>query len=93
MIVEFNPSNPCRDFNAHGVQTMVLRGNSSGTFSGTILAPSACLDVRGNGETSGINTQLIAYNVTSNGNGEVFIQYSPNPDLFDPFEPSITFIQ
>ena len=93
MIVAFNPSNPCPDFNAHGVQTMVLRGNSGGTFSGTILAPSACFDVRGNGEPSGINTQLIGYNVTSNGNGEIFIQYSPNPDLFDPFEPSVTFIQ
>ena len=93
MIVAFNPSNPCLDFTQHGVQSMVLRGNSGGTFSGTILAPSACLDVRGNGEPSGINTQLVGYNVTSNGNGEVFIQYSPNPDLFDPFEPSVTLIQ
>ena len=93
MIVAFNPSNPCPDFNAHGVQTMVLRGNSGGTFSGTILAPSACIDVRGNGEPSGINTQLIGYNVTSNGNGEIFIQYSPNPDLFDPCPASIESLE
>ena len=90
MIVAFNPSNPCPVFNAKGVQTMVLRGNSGGTFSGTILAPSACIDVRGNGEPSGINTQRIGYNVTSNGNAEIFIQYSPNPDLLTPLDPTIT---
>jgi len=93
MIVAFNPANPCPAFNAKGVQTMVFRGNSGGTFSGTILAPSACIDVRGNGEPSGINTQLIGYNVTSNGNGEIYIQYSPNPDLFTPLDPTITIVK
>ena len=93
MIVAFNPSNPCPDFNAHGVQTMVLRGNSGGTFSGTVLAPSACIDVRGNGEPSGINTQIVGYNVTSNGDGEVYIQYSPNPDLFDPIPASLESLE
>lgn len=93
MIVAFNPSNPCPVFNAKGVQTMVLRGNSGGTFSGTILAPSACIDVRGNGEPSGINTQLIGYNVTSNGNAEIFIRYNPNPDLLTPLDPTISLIK
>jgi len=93
LIVAFTPDNVCTDFNTNTAQTMVLRGNSGGTFSGTILAPSACLDVRGNGEPSGINTQLIGYNVTSNGNGETYIQYSPNPDLFTPYNPTITLEQ
>ncbi len=89
VIVAYNPT-PCTAFNQHGVQTMVLRGNSGGTFSGTILAPSACIDVRGNGEPSGMNTQIIAYNVTSNGNAEIYINYNPNPNLMEPIDPSIT---
>lgn len=92
LIVAYNPT-PCPVFNAKGVQTMVLRGNSGGTFSGTILAPTACIDVRGNGEASGISTQLIGYNVSSNGNGEVYINYTPNPDLFIPFDASLALIR
>jgi hypothetical protein len=90
MIVAYNPSNPCPAFNAKGVQTMQMRGNSGGTFSGTILAPSACLDIRGNGEPSGIHTQIIGWNVSSNGNAEVYINYNPNPDLMTPIDPTIT---
>lgn len=89
MIVAYNPT-PCPTFNAKNVQTMVLRGNSGGTFSGTILAPSACVDIRGNGEPSGIQTQLIAYNVSSNGNAEVFINYKPNPSLEKPIGASVS---
>jgi len=89
MIVAHNPT-PCPDFNAKKVQTMVLRGNSGGTFSGTIMAPSACLDIRGNGEPSGVHTQIIGYNISSNGNAEVYINYNPNPNLQQPVDPSIT---
>jgi hypothetical protein len=89
MIVAYNPT-PCPNFNAKKVQTMVMRGNSGGTFSGTILAPSACLDIRGNGEPSGVHTQIIGYNISSNGNAEVYINYNPNPNLQEPVDPSIT---
>ena len=89
LIVAYNPT-PCPDYNANNVQTMVLRGNSGGTFSGTILAPSACIDIRGNGEPSGVQTQVISYNVTSNGNSEVYINYQANPNLVQPIQPSIS---
>ncbi|MGE5777563.1 MAG: TadE/TadG family type IV pilus assembly protein, partial [Chloroflexota bacterium] len=70
MVVAYE-SDPCEDFNDHNAQIIQFRGNGSGTFSGTILAPSACLDLRGNGEADGIHTQLIGYNVSSNGDAEV----------------------
>jgi len=92
IIVAYNP-NVCNNFTDKGVQTMVLRGNSGGTFSGSIFAPSACIDVRGNGDTSGLNTQIIAYNVTSNGTAEVYINYSPNPNLFTPLDPTIAIVK
>jgi len=83
-------SPPCPDFNSKNAQTIQFRGNSSGTFSGTILAPSACLDLRGNGESSGIHTQLIGYNVSSNGNAEVYINYNEEENHLDPYEPTVT---
>jgi len=92
MIIAYDPT-PCPAFNTQNGQTMVLRGNSTGTFSGTILAPTACIDVRGNGESNGISTQIIAWNVTSNGNAEVYINYTPNPDLLEPYDPTISLIK
>jgi Flp pilus assembly protein TadG len=80
---------PCPDF-AHGDQVIEWRGNGSGTYAGTVLAPSACLDVRGNGNPSGMNTQLIAYIVGSNGNADVYVNYNPDNNRREPVDPTIS---
>ncbi|NJC95797.1 MAG: hypothetical protein C3F07_17600 [Anaerolineales bacterium] len=84
---------PCPTFTSQNSQVIVLRGNSGGTFSGTILAPSACIDVRGNGEPSGIHTQIIGYNVTSNGNAEVYVNFKEEENHQDPVFPTITLLK
>ena len=81
---------PCPDFNSQNAQVIQFRGNGSGTFSGTILAPSACLDLRGNGETSGIHSQVIGYNVTTNGDAEVYINYNEDENHKNPYIPAVT---
>jgi len=86
-------STPCESFTDHNAQVVVFRGNSSGTYSGTILAPSACLDLRGNGESSGIYTQVIGYNVSSNGNAEVYINYEEDKGHRDPVYPTISVLR
>jgi hypothetical protein len=91
IIAMTNP--PCPSFTSQNSQVIRFRGNSSGTFSGTVLAPSACLDLRGNGEASGIHTQLIGYNVTSNGNAEVYINYKEEENHRDPYEPYVTLLK
>jgi Flp pilus assembly protein TadG len=83
---------PCPDF-AHGDQVIEWRGNGTGTFTGTVLAPSACLDVRGNGSPSGMHTQLIAYIVGSNGNADVYINYVPEENRRNPVFPSIGVLE
>jgi Flp pilus assembly protein TadG len=85
-------SPPCPDF-AHGNQVIEWRGNGTGSFQGTVLAPSACLDVRGNGDPAGMNTQLIAYVVGSNGNADVYINYNPDDNHLEPVFPSITLLR
>ncbi len=85
-------SPPCQDF-THGDQVIEWRGNGSGSFTGTILAPSACLDIRGNGDPAGMDTQLIAYVVGSNGNADVYINYNPDNNRLEPVYPAITLLR
>lgn len=90
VVVRTDP--PCPDF-THGNQVIEWRGNGSGSFTGTVLAPSSCLDVRGNGDPAGMNTQLIAYVVGSNGNADVYINYNPEDNRREPVFPSITLLR
>ena len=100
MIIAYT-SPPCEDFNDHTAQVIQFRGNGGGTFSGTILAPSACVDLRGNGDANGIHTQVIGYNVSSNGNAgggnededRVYINYDDDENHKKPVYPSITVLR
>ena len=92
MVIAYN-GDPCTSFTDNHSQNMVWRGNSFGTHYGTILAPSACIDLRGNGETSGMHTQIIGYNVSSNGNAEVYINYQIDENHQTPYTPSITLLK
>ena len=90
VIVRVDP--PCQDF-THGAQVIDWRGNGTGAFTGTILAPSACIDLRGNADPIGFNTQLIAYVVGSNGDADVRIRYNPDDNRREPVYPSITMLR
>lgn len=88
------PTSPaCPTFTSQSSQVIVFRGNGSGTFSGTILAPTACIDLRGNGESSGIHTQIVANYVTSNGNAEVYVNYKEEENHQTPYNPTITLLR
>jgi Flp pilus assembly protein TadG len=92
MVIAYE-SDPCEDFNDNNAQRIQYRGNGTGTFSGTILAPSACIDLRGNGEAEGIHTQVIGYNVTSNGNAETYINYEIEDNHQIPVYPTISLLK
>jgi Flp pilus assembly protein TadG len=99
MVIAYD-STPCPAFNDNNSQVIQYRGNGSGTFSGTILAPSACLDLRGNGDTNGIHTQIIGYNVTSNGNAggnsddeSVYINFQEDENHKIPVYPTISLLR
>jgi hypothetical protein len=95
MVIARN-STPCTKFNS-GPQVIEWRGNGSGSFRGTILAPSACLDLRGNGDSDGMHTQIIAYTVSSNGNAggkdEVYVNYQQDENHEIPISPSISLLE
>lgn len=84
---------PCPSFTSNNTQVIEWRGNGGGTFYGTVLAPSACLDIRGNGDPSGMHTQIIGYIVGSNGTAEVYINYNEDENHLIPVNPSITLLR
>jgi Flp pilus assembly protein TadG len=99
MVIAYD-STPCPAFNDNNSQVIQYRGNGHGTFSGTILAPSACLDLRGNGDTNGMHSQIIGYNVSSNGNAggnsgdeSVYINFQADENHQIPVYPSISLLQ
>ena len=99
MVIAYD-STPCPAFNDNDSQVIQYRGNGYGTFSGTILAPSACLDLRGNGDTNGIHSQIIGYNVSSNGNAggnngdeSVYINFQEDENHKIPVYPSISLLR
>lgn len=92
MIVAYDPT-PCEAFNDNNAQQIQWRGNGFGELYGTVLAPSACIDYRGNSDGSAINSQLIGYMVTSNGNAEVAVDYEADENRRDPEAPTISLIE
>ena len=99
MVIAYDPT-PCPAFNDNNSQVIQYRGNGSGSFSGTILAPSACLDLRGNGDANGLHTQIIGYNVSSNGNAggnsgdeSVYINFQADENHQIPVQPTISLLR
>jgi hypothetical protein len=92
MIIAYTPD-VCTSFSDNHAQVLEWRGNGSGAFYGTILAPSACLDLRGNGEASGLHSQVIGYIVGSNGTADVLIDYQVDENHQNPVYPTITMLK
>jgi hypothetical protein len=93
MIIAYN-GNPCQRFSDHnGTQLIEWRGNGTGSFSGTVFAPSACLDLRGNADQSAMHSQIIGYIVGSNGNAEVYVRYEQEENVTIPVHPSVTLLR
>ena len=79
-------STPC-------TQNIQFRGNGTADNIGTIFMPSACIDARGNSESHNNRTQIIGYNVTSNGTGDVYVSYNPDDNYALPIPPKIALMK
>ena len=62
-------SSPC-------TQNVQFRGNGHDPIVGTVFMPSACIDWRGNSNGIAADTQLIGYDVTSNGTADPVFDYN-----------------
>ena len=92
MVVE--PAQFCEKFSDNtNSQVIEWRGNGTGTFYGTIFAPTACLDLRGNGEADGMHSQIIGWIVGSNGTADVYINYKKEENHEIPISPNISILK
>jgi len=73
-------------------QDLQLLGNGNGNIVGTIIAPSATVIMRGN-SGSVFNTQIIAYDVESNGTSDVEITYNPDDNYQATLPITITLLK
>ncbi len=70
-----------------------FRGNGNLQMVGTILAPSTCLDYRGNSTGYSTHSQMIFYQFTSNGNATIDVTYQEEENHRTPYNPSITVLR
>ncbi len=91
LIVEGNATQLCESIDdKHHTQIITLRGNGNLSITGTILAPTACLDLRGNSGEDAMDSQIIGYKVGSNSNAAgVNISYNPDNNAKIPVPPQI----
>lgn len=61
---------------ASNTSDMVLNGNSESSFTGTILAPGADIQVNGTGGVAGLHSQVIGYTLDINGTSDMTIIYN-----------------
>lgn len=72
---------------------MVLRGNVGDDLTGTIFAPSSCIDLRGTSDGNAMKSQVIAWKVTSNGDATLTVDYDVEDNHQDPVYPTISVLK
>jgi hypothetical protein len=92
MVIARNTASPCTSYQ-HGPQTMVFRGNVGEDLTGTIFAPSACIDLRGTSDGNAMNSQIIAWIVSSNGDATLKVNYDEDDNHKDPVYPTISVLK
>lgn len=92
MIVQ--PAEFCTKFSdSTNSQRIEWRGNGTGTFYGTVFAPTACLDLRGNGSAEGMHSQIIGWIVGSNGTADIYVNYKTDENHRIPIHPNISLLE
>jgi hypothetical protein len=71
------------------VQNVDYRGNGNNLLVGTILAPSSCWDYRGNAASDTNRSQMIVYNLSSNGTADLSIDYAASDNAATPVAAAI----
>ncbi len=73
--------------------TVKIDGNSSSTFTGSILAPSSEIDVNGTGSPEGLDCQVIGNTVNISGTTTMKINYNAGNQYWAPIPPQIELVQ
>lgn len=83
----------CPTFTSVNSQVIEFRGNGLGDIKGTVWAPSACIDFRGNSNGYATDSQIVGYNVTTNGNANVVVNYNADDSRKNPVLPTLQLLR
>ena len=70
-------------------QQLELKGNGSAGIVGSVLAPSAYIDMRGNSIANPYHSQVIGYTVTSGGTTDIALDYQAGKNYLADVPPQI----
>jgi hypothetical protein len=73
IVIYAPPSTNYRDVNKNGI---LLNGNSTSYFTGTILAPALDVYINGTGSSWAYNAQIIGWNVQVGGTADTYVNYN-----------------
>jgi Flp pilus assembly protein TadG len=90
MIIKFSNNKSAAD-NCN--QYFDFRGNGNLGMTGTILAPSTCVDYRGNSTGTSVHSQMVFYRFTGNGGSEIDVTYDAEENHQIPVHPSISLLE
>lgn len=83
---------PCERYQ-NGPQSLEFRGNGVSDIVGTIMAPTICLDFRGNSNGYQVRSQIVGYTVSSNGTSTMYINYDSEENGKTPKPPTIQLVK
>ena len=87
LVIAMNDA-PCERYQ-NGPQSLEFRGNGVSDIVGTIMAPTICLDFRGNSNGYQVRSQIVGYTVSSNGTSTLYINYNSEENGKTPKPPTI----
>lgn len=91
MIVHLYPDQTCTKKN--GKPEIVWTGNGLGNLEGTVLAPSACIDVRGNSNNKTMDSQIIGHTILSMGTADFSVNFNAAQNAKQPLPPMIELLE
>ncbi len=72
---------------------VVLNGGASAEFTGTILAPSSHILIKGMDSKRGFHSQIVGYTIEADGVSNVVINYNPEQNFQTMNMPEIQLSQ
>ncbi len=91
MIVHLYPDQTCTKKN--GKPEIVYTGNGLGNLEGTLMAPSACIDVRGNSNNKTMDSQIIGHTILSMGTADFSVNFDAAKNAKQPLPPIIELLE
>ena len=72
---------------------VILNGNATSKFEGSILAPASEIQINGTGHTEGYSSQVIGYIVDLIGTAETYIHYEDATNYDAKYPPQIELVE